>query len=596
MPKTDLNKLAAAYIRMSTDKQEDSPARQRAEIERYAAAHGYTIVAWYEDHGKTGTTSAKRPGFQRLMADARQRQFQFVLLYEQSRFSREDMLQFAHHLYELREVGVALVTTLKGVVEADDIGGLFMTLLESYKARSESETIGHRCASGIRKKVLDDGQRFGGNLFGFDRLILDRTGIIVKRVHFSERYKCAPDQTSMLAPSGDAKAVEAVRWAFRSLLAGASINSLCVEFNTRGLVTFRGNPWRRGAMDELLRNPAYCGRLRFGLYANGRFARATDSVVIRDGAHEGIVTAKTFDAAQDVLHARHRTRTPLVNGRYLLAGRVLCGACGMPMVGAWSNRDGCGRYRCTQFDLSFQRGACQNSVSSGRLEQAVLKVVKSLIATDDWLLAADAAHLEQAAAVQPSPLAARIEELESKIDTATDRLAGDVLDEEEFAAVSKRRRKWRDELNQLKREATAQNPPRTVQPLLLDQLRLAAANLHLTERGALRDMLLGIIESVTVLPSAVNGVRASIVFSLGVAPVSLSQDDIFPDVRWRRAANFILAAGRDVRFAEVANELGVSNAQTALALGIAVGSGEVRKLARGLYAGSGNPSRGSVRG
>ena len=54
-------KPAVGYIRMSTDKQEDSPARQRRDIEEMAKRHGYQILAGYEDRGLTGTESANRP-------------------------------------------------------------------------------------------------------------------------------------------------------------------------------------------------------------------------------------------------------------------------------------------------------------------------------------------------------------------------------------------------------------------------------------------------------------------------------------------------------------------------------------------------------
>ena len=51
----DKLKPAVGYIRMSTDQQQDSPARQRRDIEALAKRLGYHIIDWYEDHGLTGT-------------------------------------------------------------------------------------------------------------------------------------------------------------------------------------------------------------------------------------------------------------------------------------------------------------------------------------------------------------------------------------------------------------------------------------------------------------------------------------------------------------------------------------------------------------
>ena len=83
-------KSAAGYIRMSTDQQQDSPARQRQDIEALAARQGFKITRCYEDHGQTGTESSKRREFQKLLGDAEAGTFRAVLLSEQSRMSRED--------------------------------------------------------------------------------------------------------------------------------------------------------------------------------------------------------------------------------------------------------------------------------------------------------------------------------------------------------------------------------------------------------------------------------------------------------------------------------------------------------------------------
>jgi DNA invertase Pin-like site-specific DNA recombinase len=107
---------------MSTDQQEDSPVRQRAEIEAMTEEGGYQILKWYEDHGLTGTKSKNRPQFQQLLKDAGQvGDFEAILMHEQSRFGRETMLPFAGHLNNLHEAGVTLVTR-KGKISPDDIG------------------------------------------------------------------------------------------------------------------------------------------------------------------------------------------------------------------------------------------------------------------------------------------------------------------------------------------------------------------------------------------------------------------------------------------------------------------------------------------
>ena len=71
MPKTLTP--AVAYIRMSSGKQEASPAQQRAEIRKLAKQHHYRIVRWYFDEGISGDATEKRAEFQRMITDAEEK-------------------------------------------------------------------------------------------------------------------------------------------------------------------------------------------------------------------------------------------------------------------------------------------------------------------------------------------------------------------------------------------------------------------------------------------------------------------------------------------------------------------------------------------
>jgi DNA invertase Pin-like site-specific DNA recombinase len=55
---------------MSTDKQEESPEQQRAEILKLAKKHGYHVIRWYEDHAISGGKTLKRKQFMQMISDA----------------------------------------------------------------------------------------------------------------------------------------------------------------------------------------------------------------------------------------------------------------------------------------------------------------------------------------------------------------------------------------------------------------------------------------------------------------------------------------------------------------------------------------------
>jgi len=81
---------AVAYLRVSTDEQEESPAVQTHEIEAWAAARGCTIVAVCRDDGVSGSTEPEdRPGFMAAIDAADEHQAAFIVASKRDRLSRD---------------------------------------------------------------------------------------------------------------------------------------------------------------------------------------------------------------------------------------------------------------------------------------------------------------------------------------------------------------------------------------------------------------------------------------------------------------------------------------------------------------------------
>ena len=74
---------AAGYIRMSGDKQERSPAQQKAELTALAEKEGLEVVAWFDkDKAISGDTGAdQRPDLGRMLDAAERGEFEVLLLW-----------------------------------------------------------------------------------------------------------------------------------------------------------------------------------------------------------------------------------------------------------------------------------------------------------------------------------------------------------------------------------------------------------------------------------------------------------------------------------------------------------------------------------
>jgi site-specific DNA recombinase len=441
---------AVGYIRMSTDQQQDSPARQRRDITALAERQGYRIIDWYEDHGLTGTESTNRPKFQRLLQDAKRGTFEVVLLSEQSRMSREDVFDAMLHWRLLRDAGVKIVTCQRGELDFSNLGGVITAIVDQYGAHEESVKLAQRVVSGQRLRA-SQGKRIGGMVFGYDREVLDEKGNVVRRVHFREHF-CKPRTwTTRLVPSADREAVKAVRWAFDAIRHGHTIGYITREFNARGLKTVHGNEFGLTSVQGILENPVYAGIMRAGYYKKGKFCTVgEEGVIVVENAHEAIVAPAIFDEVARILAGRHRTYAPC--SRYLLSGLITCIHCGRNMSGVFRQVGSSSPrkeryYFCSPSKVNpkVDRKCPHPSVRIEKLEQFVLNAIRThLLDRDadqrikDAIVRARSQNTKRT--IQDEK---RLQEVRRKIERGTENLA--LADKRDFAGISKLLTKWREE-------------------------------------------------------------------------------------------------------------------------------------------------------
>jgi site-specific DNA recombinase len=305
-----------AYIRMSRDKQEDSPERQRAQIESYARSCGYTIRDTYLDPGIAGDDS-ERPDFRRMLADAQLGMFDVILIDEPSRLSRSKPLQFlAEVVYPLERAKITVEAVSSGPLSWTDIGGLIMTAIHADRSSAEVKNMSRR--------VLDGMARSARAAFWNGEAPL---GYVVREIRDTENPRKVLSRR--LVP-GDRRYVNAVRWVFREYARGCrGLAAIAAKLASRGIVSKK----RRGAnagkaitpqgIACILRNPAYVGDTTWNRRSVGKYCRLVDGkaqfqtkrgnnpesewIVVRN-SHPSLVSRKTFQAIKERLKT-HPKRT-----------------------------------------------------------------------------------------------------------------------------------------------------------------------------------------------------------------------------------------------------------------------------------------------
>jgi DNA invertase Pin-like site-specific DNA recombinase len=349
---------AAAYVRVSTEEQSTGlslEAQERA-CREYADRQGWQVATVYQDI-QSGL-DADRPGWQRLLSDARRKRFDAVVVYRLDRFGRDPADAFPA-VKELAKFGIALHSATEG--NDHFVQGLLLLLAQEESRRTSARV------QLVMKGLAQQGKWLGRAPLGYE---------IVQ----------APDgKGATLQPSSQAPLV---RRLFELYATGASYRDLQREAGATGL-TVEGRIVDRQRIQHILRNPVYVGRVVYGRRAHGKFTgearRPKDEWLQAPGVHEPIVNKETWQRVQARLASNRNHNTAGEITEYLLTSYIYCGHCGGRMHGMKLhryNRKGkrTGRvtytYRCYN---GVQLDACGFKYASGpRVDEALKEALRNV--------------------------------------------------------------------------------------------------------------------------------------------------------------------------------------------------------------------------
>jgi DNA invertase Pin-like site-specific DNA recombinase len=162
-------KRAGLYLRVPTLDQH--PETQLYDLEQMARQREFEIVERYTD--RISGTRARRPGLDKLMADARRGQFDVVVVWACDRLARS-VRHFLEVLDELNHLNVEFVSFREQLDTGGPLGRAIVVII-SVVAELERSLIVERVRAGMRRAKLE------GRHIGRPSLQVDRQSLLQDR-------------------------------------------------------------------------------------------------------------------------------------------------------------------------------------------------------------------------------------------------------------------------------------------------------------------------------------------------------------------------------------------------------------------------------
>jgi site-specific DNA recombinase len=324
-----MNQKVVTYIRVSTEEQAKhghSIETQRQLLDDYAKGHDLQIVRTFEE-----THSAHKPGrpeFAAMLTYIRKRKdIDAVLCYKLDRLARN--LRDYSVLEEMEGMSIISVTeALPG-----GASGRFVATIHAAVSRLYSDQLGERVKHAAMTKVGNGGwpgQAPLGYLNNTDRkiLILDpETAPVIKLI-------------------------------FETYARGnISLSLLVKKIKDLGLRTRSGSVLYKGPLHHILKNPMYCGMIRWegNLY---------------QGSHEPLVSKALFNAVQDRLRSKS---SPQTKRSFAYRGLMTCGYCGCDITASLIKK------KYTYYHCTRSKGHCpQKYVREERISELFIPIITNV--------------------------------------------------------------------------------------------------------------------------------------------------------------------------------------------------------------------------
>lgn len=329
-----LDKIAAIYIRVSTDAQAEegySIDAQKEQLAAYCVSKGLKNYEFYIDGGWSGS-NINRPEIQRLIKNSQEGKISHCIVYKLDRLSRSQK----DTLYLIEDVfipnNVSFVSLNETLDTSTPMGKLMIGILSAF-AQLERENIRLRTRMGMKERVKDGFWMGGGRIpFGYD---YDKN-------------------QGILVPNNDSEKVKKI---YSLYIEGKSPQAIAniLDLKYEKLVT------------QILTRKSNYGIIE---YSGEEYI----------GRHQPIISKEVYDKAMNCMKERSERR--IQTSPHLLTGLLFCGYCGAKMRYQKWGKAGCKlicySHQTTKKYLIKDENCPQEKIWADEVEESVLNYLFSL--------------------------------------------------------------------------------------------------------------------------------------------------------------------------------------------------------------------------
>ena len=347
----DLPLRVTYYARVSTDKDEQIHSLS-AQVQYYTdfiqKCQNWIYVEGYVDEGISGTSVHKRENFLRMIDDAKNGRFDFIVTKEISRFSR-NTLDSIQYTQELLRCGVGVLFQSDNINTLMPDAELRLTIMSSI-AQDEVRKISERVKFGFRR-AIEHGTVLGNNrIWGYQK----QNGKLVV----------------------DEKEAEVVRLIFE-LYANQrmGVRTIANYLNEHGYRNTQGNDFSFSTVRGIIGNPKYkgyyCGRKSTKIdykmstiknFSPEQWVMYKDEETVPPIVSEELWEKANFILAKRAAKQRSEDKTSYQN-KYTYSGKIICGIHNKPYYRALYRNKGSGKevWQCREYTQKGKLG-CQSPV------------------------------------------------------------------------------------------------------------------------------------------------------------------------------------------------------------------------------------------